>query len=289
MQQKYFDIWEFKQSLDLYITNPIECKNRLEKYIKKYPEDYSGYTYYSSALIMLGMFDEAEEILKHIQIIYESFSNSPKSKERAKHIHDHIVFSKIKLLLFQEKYDELYDYYLENIDAMKKNDISHIIPYIKKKKGVLENNLREEKRYLVRQIIEYKEEDFLDHIRKHIQDNDNSFNLTSENYFFKDFPLEKVLEEIKKYIPSDKCLFPGFFDNIYFFKYDSCGKEKNKTVNYFKVVCFHNTKDLITIYPCSGYENLPYIDLNYMINQEEKPKVKKISQIDKFNKRFNIN
>ena len=44
------------------------------------------------------------------------------------------------------------------------------------------------------------------------------------------------------------------------------------------------------MYPSLNCENLPYIDLNYLkqnIN-EENTKVKKISQIDKFNQRYKL-
>ena len=37
-----------------------------------------------------------------------------------------------------------------------------------------------------------------------------------------------------------------------------------KIVNYFKVVCLHNSQDFITMCPVKGSDNLPHIDLNYM-------------------------
>ena len=40
------------------------------------------------------------------------------------------------------------------------------------------------------------------------------------------------------------------------------------------------------MHPVNGCENLPIIDLNY-IRKTEDIKVKKLSQIDKFNKRYN--
>ena len=74
---------------------------------------------------------------------------------------------------------------------------------------------------------------------------------------------------------------------MYVFKYDNCGKHDNKIANYFKIICFHNTQDYITMFPCSNCENLPYVDLNYLVNSNDIPKVKTLSQIEKFNKRYN--
>ena len=59
--------------------------------------------------------------------------------------------------------------------------------------------------------------------------------------------------------------------------------EKYKT--FFKVSCFHDTHDIIIMYPTFNCENQPYIDLNYL-NESEKPIQKRISQIDRFNKRY---
>ena len=102
--------------------------------------------------------------------------------------------------------------------------------------------------------------------------------------FVSGFEIDRVLEEIKKYIPSDKRIYSGFYQDTYVFKYDFSGKDNNKATDYFKVICFHNTSDIITICPSLYCENLPYVDLNYM--EKEKPKQKTLSQIDKFNQRY---
>lgn len=61
----------------------------------------------------------------------------------------------------------------------------------------------------------------------------------------------------------------------------------NKNTNYFIVVTFHNTPYLISMYPCSNTSNnLEYVDLNYLKETNNK-NIKRLSQIDKFNKRFN--
>ena len=108
-----------------------------------------------------------------------------------------------------------------------------------------------------------------------------------ENIFAADFPLQRVVDEIDKYIPSEEHSFcPGVIADCYYFRYDSCGKENNKTTNYIKVACFHDTGDIITVCPVLEGEFLNYRDLNYLKEQStEKPK--QMSRIEKFYQRYN--
>ena len=44
--------------------------------------------------------------------------------------------------------------------------------------------------------------------------------------------------------------------------------------------------DIITIFPTTIGEYLPQIDLTHLTYQEKETKVRRLSQIDKFNKRY---
>lgn len=113
------------------------------------------------------------------------------------------------------------------------------------------------------------------------------------NLFTPNTDVLKITEEIKKYLLSDKRIYPDFIDDVYIFKYDNCGTVNQKSVNYFKVICFHNTKNIITMCPVNDNLNIPYIDLNYLnqenIQEQSNPKVKRLSQIEKFNQRYKHN
>ena len=61
--------------------------------------------------------------------------------------------------------------------------------------------------------------------------------------------------------------------------------KRYKITDYFKVICFHNTSNFITMLPVAEGEFLPHVDLNYMLS-ESNHKVKIKSQIDKFNQRY---
>ena len=66
-------------------------------------------------------------------------------------------------------------------------------------RGTVDLRRREPNSYMFRQIVEYKEEDFRDHIKKHLADyNENDRNI-SVAYFNSDFPIDKAIIEVKKY------------------------------------------------------------------------------------------
>ena len=80
----------------------------------------------------------------------------------------------------------------------------------------------------------------------------------------------------------------GFGVSIYYFKYDNCGRYNSKTQNFIKVVCIDKTNNIITMYPISYCQDLQYIDLNYMVKEDNYEDLKKEDdRIAKFYKRFN--
>lgn len=287
MEAKYFNKWEFKKALELVETDPIYARTLYEEYVKKYPKDYSAYLYYCILLIILGEFDLADKVLRYIQIELNT-DKAFKQFSKVDDVKKSFVFTKLKLLSYQGKYDELYNYCIDNIDEIKDRSMNSILFYAMKMTGRLDPNKRDENSYLFKQLVRYEEKDFLNHIRKHLAQYNENVEEPNSNIFVPDFPLEKVLEEVKKHIPNDKRLFWGLYDDVYCFKYDGCGRENSRLVDYFKIICVHDTKEFITMCPVVGSESFPNIDLNYMKEDKSEPKVKRMSQIDKFNKKFNI-
>lgn len=286
MNKNHFNVWEFKQVLDLAEKDPISARVLYEEYLKKYPDDYSAYTYYCSNLITLGELELAEKVLNYVEKEYVK-KNSFNKKYRIEKFEYNLFFVRIKLLSYQEKYEELYKLCVKNISRVVDKSLNSVWFYSKKRTGRLNDEKRDVNSYLFKQIVRYEESDFYKHIEKHLSSYNENVDVPNSTVFEENFPLKEVVEEIKKYIPSDKRLFLGFYDDIYYFKYDECGRENKKLVNYFKVVCLHNSQDFITMCPMNCDENLPYIDLNYM-KKEEPSKVKRLSQIDRFNQRYNI-
>ena len=175
---------------------------------------------------------------------------------------------------------------MQNSMYTKDMDINRIFIYCKIKLNLFDVIDRNNYFYMIRQAIDYQYSDFQFHIKKHL---DEEFIDDEERYsiFNNDFPIDKIVSEIDKYLMSSKKLLFGFIEDVYLFKYDLCGLFNGKNANFFKVITFNDNNNIITMYPYVKGERLPYIDLNYM-KVESNTKVKKLSQIDKFNKRFGI-
>lgn len=288
MKKDYFNKLEFKKAISIIEVNPLESKLRFEAYINNYPEDYYAYVYYIGTLITLKEFDKAEDMFNELNTKFKRNGHFCNQTEKLKLLKQSISFAKLRLLVSQGKYEEAINLFYEPFNFSNDIDLNSVIYYCNKQLGKTIIQNRESKSYLIRQIMEYKESDFKDHIKKHSDD----FNINSENpngsIFNPDFPIKNIIEEIKKYIPScDKKICPGFYEDVYIFKYDECGRDNGKLVDYFKVICFNNTQEFITMYPVDKCENLPIIDINYL-NTNNKQKVKRMSQIERFNKKYKL-
>lgn len=285
----YFNKFEFEKVKRISEIDPKNGLIAYQNYIENYPEDYASYLYYVGLLITLSHFDEAERILNMVKARYITASIYQRNEDKARMQNYNIHFCTIKLLAYQHKYKELLEYYDEHYEEVK--DIGYEIKlYYETLLGKKFTGCRNMNSYLFRQIVDYQESDFKNHIKKHMADyNENDRNY-SKTFFSHDFPIDEVIEETKKYIPSDKGLNTGFIQNVYVFKYDECGRDNNKLVDYFVVVAFDNTCKIITMCPSGGYEKYPYIDLNYMKEKKDQvEETKVLSRIDKFNQRYKRN
>ena len=274
--------------MELFKEDPYTSLLCFENYFSKYPEDNSARAYYISNLITVGEFEKADEEIIKLENILKRNCLYQHEIERANILNHNIKICKFKSYLYQGKYEQALDIYYSNIEELSYLG-NEVKTFLEQKRGTLGKIVRGQNPYMIRQIYEYREDDFKDHIKKHLASlNDNDKKISSA-IFTPEFPIEKVLEEVYKYIPSDKKMCYGFIENTYVFKYEQCGRSNNKLVDYFKVIVFSNTDNIITIYPANDCDNLPCVDLNYLKEKEEpKSLVKRPSQIDKFRQRYNL-
>lgn len=276
MAKDYFDKARFSNLVKLINVNPIQAKEGFELYLSEYEDDYYAFCMYAAVLIRLQKFSEAEKILVDIDKLLVKYP-SDKSVIRR----ENVFYNMIAVLCYTERYEEVFSYINNNQDLCSTfKGLEKVILYCQKKLGLLNSVRSATNSYIINQIIEYSEQDMFEHIKKHL--------MLSEIYdnscvFCENFPIKLVIEEVKKRLFFDKRICFGIYDDSYFFKYDYCGRVDKTISDYFRVVCFHNTSDIITIYPQSNCEHLPYVDLNYLNQQSCTPS---ISMREKFNKRY---
>ncbi len=114
--------------------------------------------------------------------------------------------------------------------------------------------------------------------------------LTLEGKYF------EALELLNKYPEivdlgnlEDSCRYQTN-SNVYYFKYQECGHVGKYYTDFFQVAALNNTThDILTMYPCFQPEYFDYTDLDPIFKkEEEEPKLKRVSQIDKFNQRYGL-
>ena len=289
MDNKYYDEWEFHKVQSLRNFNPKETVEKFEQYLKEYPNDYSAYCYYASSLVTIGKLEEAEKVIDYVEKRGNKDKNfASKEPYKMKALKFSVLYNKLRIYSYKGEYQKVYNLCVNNPEEIKHLNMNDLMFYIRKKLGKVDANKRNKNSYLFRQIVSYKEEDFLEHIKKHLADYNSDLDNPNKNIFVPNFPLEDILEEVRKNIPSNKKMCTGFWENTYIFRCDECGRENNRLVNYFKVVCFDKTCDIITILPVSGCEYLPQVDLSHLMKKESK-EIKRESAIERFNRRYKRN
>ncbi len=282
MTELFYNQYEFHRACSFIETNPDEAKRLLAEYYEKYPHDFSSKPYYIYVLIILNQIEEARNFLNQIELEIQNDSVFQQHSDKYYYAVRGMKLNTIRLLAREKRYLDLLNFIQRNPGVMDDYCISF---YCRYQLGLLEEGT-EFHSYYFNQVISYDEERFREHVNRHTADYNMELDDPNPSIFVPNFPLDDVIEEVKKYIPSDYRLGYGMFENTYVFRYDECGRDKNKLVDYFKVICFNEDEShFITMCPSNYCENLPFIDLNYM-RQEEKPKIKVLSQIDKFNQRY---
>ena len=273
---KYFDEAWFKKILDYKEQgqlNKVIQNSRL--YIKKYPEDISAIGGFTSLLLDLGLIEEAREIIEKT-VITES------NKKRSE---NEWIFVKIKLLGCQGKFEECYKLLQEHREKLinTREDFMSVEVYLQKKLGLPIKAGVEKCSYTVSQIIDYSDERAIEHIKTHQYGSTEDKSLFSE-----DFNIEENFYRIKEIISKDENnkMYSGIFKNFYIFKYINCGTRNSDSgkVDYINVITLQDTNEIITMFPRKYPGLFPVVDITPL----EKTKVKKLSQIEKFNKKYGL-
>jgi len=285
-KKEYFNELEFQNAMRLFSNNHLIAKERFENYIEKYPHDCCARIYYTLLLILLCEFDKAEtEYNVCIQEAENGKYNKLSIKKLRKFKHN-LIIAQAKLLSARHKYQELFELLKNNKEHFEAIEQNYIYYFCSIKLNYINEDCKRIKSYRFKQCYDYSIDAFFEHVKKHQVDCNEEIELDKTSTFVSGFDTKKIIEEVKKYVPSNDRLFKGYFEDIYYFRYDNCGHTKYGLTDYFKVICFHDTNQFITMCPVRDCNNIPCIDLNYL--QPQTTQVKRLGQIDKFNKRFKM-
>ena len=292
MEVLYYNKYLSEKIAKLVKFNPYLAREEYENYLKDYPNDYNSWCMYISLLINLGEFELARKKLDYIEKIIISdkkYLSDPKFnyvKSRD------AFFCKVKLLSYTHKYQELYDIirYEENrYHVIDFGFYKPLVLYCRMKLGKVIDKSYVDDSYFCNQIVNYSYDRMREHIKEHTADYNSMLDNPESSIFSSYFPLDIVLERFDELIDTKNRLCLGFFDDTYYFKFDNCGRVKNRSTDYFKIVCFHDSMNIITMCPVESAVKLPFVDLNSLVERNESSKVKRISAREKFNRRYGKN
>ena len=278
----FFDKEEYQYAKTFFKNNPYICKALVEDYMNKYPNDYVAKIYYAKILKVLGEFSTSYDSLRQIESIVSSDKKLFNDYTKYNRVLEKILYQKLRCLSYLENFDEIERLLEENKECTltnKYNYFRNLLIYSKMKTIDFIGG------YRLEQLFNYSDTEFLNHIKKHLYQTVEDYDIAST--FNVDFPFDKVFTEIKKNILFSKAYYYGTYEDIYFFKYDKCGNINMKSTDYFLVVTFHNTNKYISMYPANENSNFDCIDLNYLKISNE-TNIKRMSQIDKFNNRYKL-
>ena len=246
---------------------------KASKFLELYPNDFQVYYLRGKALKELGCYEEA--IL--------DFEFAYKNGDR--------INAMIELFYsyyFIRKYDKA----MELLPLIEKNNLINE-KKLKVIKLVLKNKLNKMtlkdkfdiRDYVELQIVDYNLNNTLNHMRVHVYIDD-----MEKSKFRKDIDLKYLVEILMENIDdSNRSKIDSSLD-VYYFGISGIGMDRNGDLaNYVRVVVVHDTRNIVTAYPVSevndNIKNVTY-DRNKLF-KEEHEKTKVLSQIEKFNKKYN--
>lgn len=277
-----------------------ECIDLLESLISDGYYLESTYYWLIATYLKAGRINKAQEILdknlddENNMINQASIDICKKNYSHARELLEYVIatneskrfealFSLAFLALREEKYEKviqtvdkilaLYNYRLRTNEAIS---LYRVTAIAKVNLGIPVTGSG----YYFSQILEYSKERAIEHIRAHFE------STRGEGRFFPCMNLEETFEIIQDKINNMEPFHVGIIsaNDTYLIDFENAGIVGSIVLNKMQVITFANTKKIITFYPVSR------LSYNYETEEDIKPKkapVKRLSQIEKFNQKYN--
>ena len=243
------------------------------KYLEFFPNDIGVRFMRAKSYRHLEMFKEAIDDLKYNLTLEDNG-----------HSLTELYFIYYYLNMYNEAIELLPQLYLKkNINSYSVS-ISELV--MKKQLGIDIKVKKDAKcDYIRSQIFNYSTSLAFSHIKEgHLNENSDRLSKYNEN-----IDLDYLFDLIRNNLSNGKKVNTEEMLEIYYFGISNIGNVNGATSNFIKVVVVPNTSNIITMYPVNSvdFNYISNVDVDYdKLFSKKEEKVKKISQIDKFNNRF---
>lgn len=280
-----------------------ELANEYKKYINNIPMNSIESVYAKAKVYALnGDFESAvksSENIKSYKILITCVSWKIKLKdydgalkllektiEDTGYISDRVTSSLLllaDLYIYYKQYDKAYqalNTYAQQ--SINKNQMALDVgfTFLASKTGMPYENVNET--YIIKQIKNYSYEEALKHISKHSLEDESK---QQHTVFNPNINIYNLMQEVQSKLTKSNLDNVGAIDR-YIIDYPNVSL--NQYVNKLIICTIGGTKNIIVCYPCNDYNN-SLLELDDEIEVESSPKVKRLSQIEKFNKKYNLN
>lgn len=266
-----------------YEKNYKQVIKRAEQYFEKYGIDEKIIYFMACSYKELKMYDKAIDWYKYNVDLNER----KKSHYGAYRSYFDLYFTYYHLNMYKEAYaliDKI-EKYKSNLTEreIKEFEISQIV--LKHKLGI-EHLYDYKYPYINKQLSNYNEDEVLDYIKLYCE----SSNLPQYTYFFEKIDVDYLYYYIKENLINYQKSTLKMGLDTYFFSIANIGFDfaKKNACNILKVLTIPGTHQIINMYPVlDTLDKALVLDIDYdKLFKKNKEKVKTLSQIDKFNRRY---
>ena len=245
----------------------------IRNFLDEFGYDCEVMTNYGKMLRKNNQVSEAIQVLNDL-INYQEENNIKHSYVAARR-------ELFKVYFINDYYEEAYKLFNSldwSVDDPLYSQLEYIEKILKIKVGTYEGNPLEEPPFITKLL--YYDEDFSkEHIREHLWKKDKE-----KHTLFNDIDIDTLIFNVKKVLPESKKIQKFALNDIYLFSFSKIGRDNH---NLLKVITTKGTYDIVSMYPADEITKEYINDNLYLEYLEEKNlKIKRLSQIEKFNKRY---
>ena len=259
---------------DLYRNKKYSTvEKEATKYLDRYPNDINLRFMRARSCRKLGKFYEAINDLKYIL---------------EKGFNDHALLELYFIYYYLNMYKEALELLPIIYEKKPMNAYSiSISEMVMRKQLGMEIKIKKGSRcdYIRGQIINYSIEEALAHLNKHINKSYENVSVFSDGV-----DIKYLFDFVRESIDSTKKVNTEEIMEIYYLGIGNIGTLNNTPCNFIKVVVIPNTKNIISMYPTNNvdYNFVINLDIDYDRLFKRDNKVKTMSRIDRFNKKYNM-